>query len=258
MPCRTDDALAQQQQKRLDPGTGYDPHLERRISQVIGPCHANGVKIISDMGAANPQSATEAIARIARNAGISGLKIAYVSGDDVLQSLREVGFPVPRKRNGRARRRMRVIMYSFDNSSLFRARILGRRHMAAAGHDLSAMAAHEILLAGDNAIGIALAVVESVDVGFADVAPTLIRVGGTRTSCLAEVDFCRYPAGEIQRPSARRYLAERGSLGSDQGAPTVRHDEFRRCRCILCGLCTRRFSDASDDGRYSKVVEADL
>lgn len=85
-------------------------------------------------------------------------------------------------------------MYSLDYSSPFRARILGRSHMAAAGHYLAAAAANQILLAGGNAVdagvagGIALGVVESVDVGFAGVAPTLIRLGDTgKVVCVAGV-----------------------------------------------------------------------
>jgi gamma-glutamyltranspeptidase/glutathione hydrolase len=61
-----------------------------------------------------------------------------------------------------------------------RARLMGTRHMAAAGHYLAAQAAFQILEAGGNAIdagcagGIALTVLQSEYVGFAGVAPIMI------------------------------------------------------------------------------------
>lgn len=61
-----------------------------------------------------------------------------------------------------------------------RARIIGTRHMAAAGQYLAAQAAFQILEAGGNAVdagvagGIALGVVQSEYVGFGGVAPIMI------------------------------------------------------------------------------------
>jgi gamma-glutamyltranspeptidase/glutathione hydrolase len=66
-----------------------------------------------------------------------------------------------------------------------RARIIGTRHMAAAGQYLAAQAAFQILEAGGNAIdagvagGIALGVVQSEYVGFGGVAPIMIRLAET-------------------------------------------------------------------------------
>ena len=61
-----------------------------------------------------------------------------------------------------------------------RARIIGTRHMAAAGHYLAAQTAFQILEAGGNAVdagvagGIALGIVQSEYVNFAGVAPIMI------------------------------------------------------------------------------------
>lgn len=66
-----------------------------------------------------------------------------------------------------------------------RARIIGTRHMAAAGQYLSAQAAFQILEAGGNAIdagvagGIALGVVQSEYVSFGGVAPIMIYLAKT-------------------------------------------------------------------------------
>ena len=65
-----------------------------------------------------------------------------------------------------------------------RARIVGTRHMAAAGHYLAAQAALQVLEAGGNAVdagcagGIALSVLQSEFVSFGGVAPIMIRPAG--------------------------------------------------------------------------------
>jgi gamma-glutamyltranspeptidase/glutathione hydrolase len=71
------------------------------------------------------------------------------------------------------------------SASPTRARIIGTRHMVAAGHYLAAQAAFQVLEAGGNAIdagvcgGIALGVLQSEYVGFAGVAPMMIRPAAT-------------------------------------------------------------------------------
>ena len=56
---------------------------------VLPICAKNGVKIVTNMGAANPATAAEATREIARDLGLNGLKIAAVTGDDVLAYLLE-------------------------------------------------------------------------------------------------------------------------------------------------------------------------
>ena len=46
-------ALAQQA-KMKDPTQGYDPLLADRMRAVLGTCRAKGIKVITNMGAANP------------------------------------------------------------------------------------------------------------------------------------------------------------------------------------------------------------
>lgn len=70
--------------KKERPETGYDPLLEQRMKSILPVCRARGVRIVSNMGAANPGAAARKIEEIAKASGIRGLKIAVVSGDDVL------------------------------------------------------------------------------------------------------------------------------------------------------------------------------
>jgi hypothetical protein len=82
-------ALAQQA-RRLNPAAGYDPLLEARMRAVLPDCRRQGVRIVTNMGAANPVAAANAVVRTARELGLQGLRVAAVTGDDVLDlALRE-------------------------------------------------------------------------------------------------------------------------------------------------------------------------
>ncbi|GJH24471.1 acyclic terpene utilization AtuA family protein [Caballeronia novacaledonica] len=76
-----------QQARRNDPELGYDPLLEARMRAVLPVAVKNGVRIVSNMGAANPHAAARKTAQIARELGLHGLKIAAVTGDDVLDAV---------------------------------------------------------------------------------------------------------------------------------------------------------------------------
>lgn len=87
--CLAERTIAIAQKARLlDPASGYDPLLEERMRAVLPICARNRIRIISNMGAANPQSAAAKTRDIARQLGLPGLRIAAVTGDDVLQILR--------------------------------------------------------------------------------------------------------------------------------------------------------------------------
>jgi Acyclic terpene utilisation family protein AtuA len=81
-------ALAQQARTKNRDG-GYDPLLEERIRAVLPICAAKGIKIVTNMGAANPEGAAKKTAEIAKSLGLSSLKIAAVVGDDVLDACKE-------------------------------------------------------------------------------------------------------------------------------------------------------------------------
>ncbi|HWU04221.1 MAG TPA: acyclic terpene utilization AtuA family protein [Novosphingobium sp.] len=79
-------ALAQLARQH-DPATGFDPRLERRMRAVLGPAMARGVRIVSNMGAANPLAAMRAALAVARDMGLPGIRMAAVLGDDVLSAI---------------------------------------------------------------------------------------------------------------------------------------------------------------------------
>ncbi len=80
-------AIAQQARSK-EPELGYDPLLETRMKAVLPAALRNGVRIVSNMGAANPLAAARKTAEIARSLGLGDIKIAAVTGDDVLDAVR--------------------------------------------------------------------------------------------------------------------------------------------------------------------------
>jgi hypothetical protein len=69
---------------------------------VLAQCSEQGIRIVTNMGAANPLAAAAMVREIARSLGLEGLKVAAVIGDDVLDTLRagqfmdDTGQPVNR------------------------------------------------------------------------------------------------------------------------------------------------------------------
>ena len=69
--------------RMADPRRGYNSLLDRRMRALLPACRAAGTKIITNMGAANPRAAAQRTLEIARELGLTGLKIACIEGDDV-------------------------------------------------------------------------------------------------------------------------------------------------------------------------------
>lgn len=87
--CLAERTIAIAQKARTaDPASGYDPLLVNRMTAVLPACVERGVTILTNMGAANPLAAARATAQVARELGLTGVKIAAVTGDDVLDVVR--------------------------------------------------------------------------------------------------------------------------------------------------------------------------
>ena len=76
-------ALAQKR-KALDPEKGYDPLLEKRLDLLLPIIKKNNIRLITNMGAANPIAALKKVIEIARSKAIS-IKVAALIGDDVYE-----------------------------------------------------------------------------------------------------------------------------------------------------------------------------
>ena len=89
-----------QQDKEKDASKGYNQLLEYRMEKVLPLLKKNHVKMITNMGAANPKSAAERTAEIARQLGVGDLKLAYVQGDDITDNLQQY-YDLPVLENGK-------------------------------------------------------------------------------------------------------------------------------------------------------------
>jgi hypothetical protein len=83
-----------QQAKMKDPNVGYDGLLVQRMEAVLLSCKAKGIKIITNMGAANPIAGAQKVKEIAEQLGIVSLKIAAVTGDDVVKIVRDGDYTI--------------------------------------------------------------------------------------------------------------------------------------------------------------------
>ena len=84
--------------KRQNRSPGHDPMLRMRMEAVLPFCAANGTRIITNMGAANPEAAARETISIARSLGLDGVRVAWVSGDDVMHLLADHSSDDPRER----------------------------------------------------------------------------------------------------------------------------------------------------------------
>ncbi|HSV82663.1 MAG TPA: acyclic terpene utilization AtuA family protein [Ramlibacter sp.] len=81
--------------RNADPDAGYDPRLRRRLQPLLPVAHANRCRIVSNLGQANPRAAGEAIARMARELGCGGARVAAVLGDDVVGLREQIAWDRP-------------------------------------------------------------------------------------------------------------------------------------------------------------------
>ena len=76
-----------QRLRRENPDQGYSPFLDTYLPLILADCHRHGIRIVTNMGAANPVGAARRVHALARELGIRGLKVAAVTGDDLLSSM---------------------------------------------------------------------------------------------------------------------------------------------------------------------------
>jgi hypothetical protein len=87
LECLAERTIALAQKRKLqDPSKGYDPLLERRIESLVDLLVKNNVRLITNMGAANPIAAAERVIEIARKHNIK-LSVAAITGDDVFDNI---------------------------------------------------------------------------------------------------------------------------------------------------------------------------
>ncbi|NKJ02315.1 acyclic terpene utilization AtuA family protein [Novosphingobium sp. SG707] len=80
--------------RAADPQAGFDPLLETRMRRALPLAAPRGVRIVTNMGAANTLGAARKVTEIARELGLSGYRTAAVTGDDVLDLVLAGDYPL--------------------------------------------------------------------------------------------------------------------------------------------------------------------
>lgn len=70
-----------------NPQRGYNPNLRERILAVLPGAMARGIRIVTNMGGANPSAGAQVIRDAARELGLREPRIAVVLGDDVREAV---------------------------------------------------------------------------------------------------------------------------------------------------------------------------
>jgi hypothetical protein len=88
LECLAERTIALAQLRKLkEPAEGYDVLLARRMELLLPVIKKKGVRLITNMGAANPVAAADLIVEIAKRRKLD-IKVAAVTGDDVLKLMR--------------------------------------------------------------------------------------------------------------------------------------------------------------------------
>jgi len=69
--------------KRANPAAGFELLLDQELRPVLADCLANGIRIVSNFGAANPRGAARRVLELAAELGLPRPRVAVVEGDDL-------------------------------------------------------------------------------------------------------------------------------------------------------------------------------
>lgn len=76
-----------QKQRSRDPKAGYATDFVKLIERVLPQLIEKNVKVVANAGGVNPHACKDALLSVIGKAGASGIKIAVVEGDDILERL---------------------------------------------------------------------------------------------------------------------------------------------------------------------------
>ena len=89
MECLAERTIARETLDRAkDPNKGYTPVLLERMEAIMPPALQRGVRIVTNMGAANPMGAARAVRKHAVDWGCPDYTCAVVTGDEVTEVMR--------------------------------------------------------------------------------------------------------------------------------------------------------------------------
>ncbi len=94
-----------QKDRQKDPSLGYSRDITPAMKALLPIAREKDIKILTNAGGMNPKGALKEVVHIARDLGLTGFKIACVTGDDVLgriDELRAKGIALDHMETGRS------------------------------------------------------------------------------------------------------------------------------------------------------------
>jgi hypothetical protein len=79
-----------QKDRQKDPTKGYTRDITNTMKNLLPYVKKKGIKLITNAGGINPKGAMDEIIRVAKEVGITGIKIATVTGDDIYGRIDEL------------------------------------------------------------------------------------------------------------------------------------------------------------------------
>src|SRR3954470_6874995 len=76
-----------QKARQRDPNAGFATDFVKMVERVLPQCKEKGIRIIANAGGVNPQACVAAVPEVVRKLGLSGVRIAVVEGDDIMDRL---------------------------------------------------------------------------------------------------------------------------------------------------------------------------
>lgn len=76
-----------QKLKRRNPNAGFATDFIQLLGRILPTCHEKGIKIIASAGGVNPLACAHAAGDVIKRLGLSGIRVAMVTGDDILPRL---------------------------------------------------------------------------------------------------------------------------------------------------------------------------
>lgn len=79
-----------QKQKNKNPEFGYARDIPPLMKRILPVCKEKGIKVITNGGGVNPQGCATSILKVAGELNITGLKVAVVTGDNIIDYLDDI------------------------------------------------------------------------------------------------------------------------------------------------------------------------
>ncbi len=76
-----------QKARAKNPKAGFATDFPRMLKEILVECRQKGIRVLANAGGVNPHACAEAVALVARELGLHGLRIGVVEGDDLMGHL---------------------------------------------------------------------------------------------------------------------------------------------------------------------------